>query len=84
MYLDEGTESVSHYAVSSYTPTISALLQNILPSTDSFKIMVVIQPNAPGQKPLPQTIDELRKIEAHVPDSSLIKLVLVMFRPGLA
>jgi CHAT domain-containing protein len=75
MYLDEGTESVSHYAVSLYTPTISALLQNILPSTDSFKMMVVIQPNTPGQKPLPQTINELQKIEAHVPDSSLIKLV---------
>jgi CHAT domain-containing protein len=38
-------------------------------------MMVVIQPDTPGQKHLPCTLDELRKIEAHVPDNHLIKLI---------
>lgn len=37
--------------------------------------MVVIQTETFGQKPLPCTLDELRKIEAHAPDTSLVKLV---------
>ena len=37
--------------------------------------MVVIQSQTPGQKPLPCTLDELRQIEAHIPDNELIKLV---------
>lgn len=75
MYRAELTESVFDYVVSSYTPTISALLGDIPLPTDSFKMVVVIQPETPGQKPLPSTADELRKIEAHVPAKDLVKLV---------
>jgi CHAT domain-containing protein len=38
-------------------------------------MLAVIQPDTPGQSPLPYTLDELRKIEAHVPNKDLIKLV---------
>jgi CHAT domain-containing protein len=40
-------------------------------------MMAVIQPDAPesGIKPLPSTLEELRKIEAHVPDENLVRLV---------
>jgi CHAT domain-containing protein len=59
MYLPQKTESVSDYVVSSYTPTISA------PSNISFKMMVVTQP---GQT------EEIRRIQAHVPDKILVRL----------
>lgn len=75
MYLTNRTESASDYVVSSYTPTISALLNDIPLPSSSFKMMVVIQSETPGQKSLPCTLDELQKIEVHVPDEGLIKLV---------
>jgi CHAT domain-containing protein len=37
--------------------------------------MVVIQQETPGQNSLPCTVDELRKIEAHVPNQALVRLV---------
>jgi CHAT domain-containing protein len=75
IYLNERTECASDYVVSSYTPTISSLLSDLPPSTNSFKMMVVVQTQTPGQKPLPYTHDELHKIEGHVPCKSLVKLV---------
>ena len=38
-------------------------------------MMVVIQPETPGQKPLPCTLHELRKIEAHVLKGEMIRLL---------
>ncbi|KIM81373.1 hypothetical protein PILCRDRAFT_821454 [Piloderma croceum F 1598] len=76
LYHLEKTESLSDYVVSSYTPTIGALLDDMRPPTNSFKMMIVIQPEAPDQQPLPWTHNELRQIEAHVPDKeSLVKLL---------
>lgn len=75
IYLDNMTESISDYVISSYTPTISSLLRDIPPSTNSFKIIAVIQPNTPGQKSLPCTLDELQKVEDHASNMDLIKLV---------
>jgi len=63
-------ECVSDYIISSYTPTISALLSpDPTPSTKLFKMMVVIQ-----SKGLPSTQKELKKIEQYVPAHSLVKL----------
>jgi CHAT domain-containing protein len=75
MYLIEGMDSVSNYVVSSYTPTISSLLRDVPLPTNAFKMMVIIQPQTPGQKSLPCTVDELRKIETHVPNKRLVRLV---------
>jgi CHAT domain-containing protein len=75
MYVAEKTECVSDYIVSSYTPTISSLLRDIPASTSPFKMMAVIQPDAPGQKQLPCTLDELQEIETHVPDKYLVRLL---------
>jgi CHAT domain-containing protein len=75
IYLTGRTESISDYVVSSYTPTIGFLLNDIPPYNDSFKMMVVIQSLTPDQDSLPCTLDELRKIEGHVPAESLVKLV---------
>ena len=38
-------------------------------------MIAVIQSETPGQKSLPYTLDELRKIEAYVPHKKLVKLV---------
>ncbi|KAF8501977.1 CHAT domain-containing protein [Gautieria morchelliformis] len=63
----EEPECISDFAISSYTPTISALLTDTSLPHSSFKMMVVIEPRTPGQKPLPCTVDEMRRIGARVP-----------------
>ena len=72
----EGAECVSDYVISSYTPTLKALLTLPPPPPlkNCFKMMVVIQPERTDYSPLPGTIDELRKIEAQVPSEYLLKL----------
>ncbi|KAF8512788.1 CHAT domain-containing protein [Gautieria morchelliformis] len=67
-------ECISDYVVSSYTPTISALLSDISLPHSSFKITVVVEPITPGQVALPCTVDELSRIEARVPAGKLVKL----------
>ncbi|KAH8793130.1 CHAT domain-containing protein [Flagelloscypha sp. PMI_526] len=54
---------ISDYAVSSYTPSLMALLTN--PTTVQLgrpSILMVTQPNTPGQKALPGTTVEAKKI----------------------
>jgi CHAT domain-containing protein len=74
MYTVEEPESIFDYVVSSYTPTITALLGHMPPHSRPFKMMAVIEPETPGQNPLPYTIDELRRIEGHVPVKGLVRL----------
>ncbi|KDR66899.1 hypothetical protein GALMADRAFT_1135831 [Galerina marginata CBS 339.88] len=62
-------ECASDYFISSYTPTIGALLtQDHTRLTESFKMMAVIH------RELPSTRMELEKIERHVPADFLVKL----------
>ncbi|TDL18822.1 TPR-like protein [Rickenella mellea] len=75
LYNADGTSSISllDVAISSYTPTLSALLQNserTTPDSSVFKFLAVIQPNTPGVAPLPGTLEELEIIRKHVSDSS--------------
>jgi CHAT domain-containing protein len=74
MYNVKDGERVYNYVVSSYTPTLNALLTSLPPVTDSFKMMAVIQPHTPGFAPLSYTLDELAKIKEHVPQRSLVQL----------
>jgi CHAT domain-containing protein len=70
-YNDElSDECASNYFVSSYTPTIGALLlHNSPPSAEPFKMMVVIESSE-----LPSTKTELKVIEQHVSSDMLIKV----------
>ena len=72
-YYDETTKHVSDYVVSSYVPTIGALLRVLnpdpLPATNLFQMMAVIQPRT-----LPYAKEELGKIAARVPNDCLVKL----------
>lgn len=68
--------SISDYAVSSYAPTISALLQAqrrtpLIKRTEA-KILVVAQPDVPGYATLPKTIEESLTISRTVPPSALL------------
>jgi CHAT domain-containing protein len=55
---------VFNYAVSSYTPTLSALLSTPSASTHS-TILAIGQEATPGQNPLPETKVELACIQQH-------------------
>ncbi|TDL20387.1 TPR-like protein [Rickenella mellea] len=71
IYNEDGTISISlmDIAISSYTPTLSTLLDSPRQTTDSstkqnFKLLAVIQANTPGA-PLPGTKVELKHIQDH-------------------
>ncbi|KAB5590920.1 hypothetical protein CTheo_5646 [Ceratobasidium theobromae] len=58
---------LSDYAVSSYTPTISALLSaSSASSTGHSSVLSVGQENTPGHNPLPMTREELANIQNRV------------------
>lgn len=72
----DGTSSISlaDIAVSSYTPTLNALLSGTRRKMDErsfFKLLAVIQPNTPGATPLPGTREELNRIQKYVPTSAI-------------
>ncbi|KAJ7629115.1 CHAT domain-containing protein [Roridomyces roridus] len=69
------TDCVSQYLVSSYVPTVSALLDRPVATTRDFKVTAIIEPHAPGCLPLPGARDELRKLTARVPQGLLTALV---------
>ncbi|TDL25213.1 hypothetical protein BD410DRAFT_718209 [Rickenella mellea] len=75
IYNADGSASVSlaDIAISSYTPSLSALLNRHKweDQTSTFKFLAVIQPNTPGATPLRGTIAELTYLQKHVPVSSL-------------
>ncbi|KAF9007416.1 CHAT domain-containing protein [Cyathus striatus] len=60
-------EKIFVYVVSSYTPTLTALINSekgsILGKTPS--ILAISQPATPGQKPLPSTTKEVESIKQH-------------------
>lgn len=72
-YSADFSESIFDYVVSSYTPTLKALLAPLPPAINNFDVMVVIGPNIPGHSDLPGTVEELRRIEEHVPSEHLHK-----------
>jgi CHAT domain-containing protein len=58
---------MSDYAISSYTPTLSTLLESSNTSTtSSFRLLSVIQPSAPGVPSISYTKEELECIRRHI------------------
>ncbi|KAJ7503576.1 CHAT domain-containing protein [Mycena galericulata] len=74
IYTEGGTHCVSDYVISSYTPTLTALLDRPAHVTSPFKMTVVIEPHAPGSPALPGTEMELEKIKSRVPSQWLTSL----------
>ncbi|KAF8207927.1 CHAT domain-containing protein [Mycena galopus ATCC 62051] len=75
IYGEDITECVSDYVVSSYTPTLTTLLDPPVCAPASFKMTTVIEPKAPNFLPLPGARAELNKIMTRVPDQWLTGLV---------
>ncbi|KAJ6551243.1 CHAT domain-containing protein [Mycena capillaripes] len=75
IYGNNITDCASDYVVSSYTPTITALLNPPVPATAPFKITAIIEPNAPGSSTLPGARAELNIIATKVPNGWLTTLV---------
>ncbi|KAJ6522364.1 tetratricopeptide repeat-containing protein [Mycena vulgaris] len=67
IYDANGTDCVSDYVVSSYTPTLAALLNRPAVAKTAFKMTAIIEPNAPDCSPLPGTARELANIAKRVP-----------------
>ncbi|KAJ7090454.1 CHAT domain-containing protein [Mycena epipterygia] len=69
IYGPDSTDCVSDYVISSYTPTLTALLDPPLSSGTPFKMTTLVQPESNGMNDLPGTRDELDAINKHVPDA---------------
>jgi CHAT domain-containing protein len=70
---------VADFVVSSYTPTLSALLQPPLVNppdllSPSMKILVVSQPETPGSDPLPGVLKEVANLNRHFAGDAVIHL----------
>ncbi|KAF8162174.1 CHAT domain-containing protein [Mycena galopus ATCC 62051] len=74
IYDPESIDFASQYVISSYTPTLAALLNIPTRTTASFQMSAVIQPDAPGCSTLPGTTEELEKITRHVSSTWLTVL----------
>lgn len=74
IYTEGSIDCVADYVVSSYTPTITALLDPPTETAASFKVTAVIEPNAPRCNHLPYTLSELEKIKHRVPANCLTPL----------
>ncbi|KAJ6601817.1 CHAT domain-containing protein [Mycena vulgaris] len=83
IYGPNGTDCVSDYVISSYTPTLTALLDPPTDTAPSFKMTAVIQPDAPNCSPLPGTKQELKKIVKRVPNEWLTVLQSTMVETAL-
>ncbi|KAJ6534828.1 CHAT domain-containing protein, partial [Mycena capillaripes] len=73
-YTENITDCTSDYVVSSYTPTLTALLDPPVDKATLFKMAVVIQPYTPDFNPLPGARQELIKIRERVPNQWLTSL----------
>ncbi|CAE6367737.1 unnamed protein product [Rhizoctonia solani] len=66
----QGGSRVFDHVISSYTPTLTALLasgSNTIKSTSSCQMLAIGQANTPKHSPLPGTTRELACIQAHTP-----------------
>ncbi|KAJ6571258.1 CHAT domain-containing protein [Mycena capillaripes] len=75
IYDKDMTDCVSDYVISSYTPTLTALLDPPPVTATLLKMTAVIEPKAPDCSPLPGARAELQKIMARVPSECLTGLV---------
>jgi CHAT domain-containing protein len=76
VYEGDNPESLSDYAISSYTPTLDPLLASPPTKVHEPKMLAVTQPEMPGDRRLDLsfTLKELDMIEQHVPTTWLTKL----------
>jgi len=67
LYATKDRPKISDYVVSSYIPTLGALLtakRRIPKRSNTARLLIVSQPATPGQNPLPGTQNEVRTVQA--------------------
>lgn len=70
-YEGKSHQRVFDHVISSYTPTLTALLEASKRKTQPFRgLLVVSQPATPGQSRLPGTVQEVQAIKEHFDDLS--------------
>ncbi|KAF7339064.1 CHAT domain-containing protein [Mycena venus] len=77
IYRPDNIHSIADYVISSYTPTLTALItarENQNTSANMPKVTAVIQPTTPGYGSLPHTKTELQKIAEKIPNEWLTSL----------
>ncbi|KIM22123.1 hypothetical protein M408DRAFT_36739, partial [Serendipita vermifera MAFF 305830] len=76
MYGMEGLEScVSDYVVSSYAPTLTAILDQTQCGTSTdFQILTISQPATPYARPIPMTETEVKLIKQYTKDLNVVNL----------
>lgn len=68
--------TLSEFVISSYTPTLSALINTIeRQKPQNFQLLAVAQPNAIGQFPLPQTREEVNRIRERAGKHTVLPLI---------
>ena len=64
IYEAEIGDKLSDYVISSYTPTLAAILDQSAPKMgDNFKILTIAQPSTPNATPIPKTEDEVNLVQ---------------------
>ncbi|KAJ7058733.1 CHAT domain-containing protein, partial [Mycena amicta] len=71
IYEGNDQDCVSNYVISSYTPTLSALLDKPKYPVKALKMTAVIEPRAKNMRNLPGTTQERKEIASYVPSGSL-------------
>ncbi|KAJ6609136.1 hypothetical protein B0H10DRAFT_2300698, partial [Mycena sp. CBHHK59/15] len=74
LYRKHGSDRASDYIISSYSPTLSALLDPLSNPVDRFQMTVLIQPHTPLLSVFPGTETELTQIQKRVPEQWLTSL----------
>jgi CHAT domain-containing protein len=74
-----GGLNCSDFVVSSYTPSLTALLKAQQDSTAiikraELKTLLIAEPHAPGFKPLPFAVEELRALSRLIPAESILQV----------
>ena len=76
IYGAEIEDKVSDYVVSSYTPTLTAILDPSTPKVgDNFTILTVAQPSTPYAAPAPRTEDEVKLVQAIAGSINVVSLI---------
>ncbi|KAF8179274.1 CHAT domain-containing protein [Mycena galopus ATCC 62051] len=75
IYTEDAADCTADYVVSSYTPTLAALLDPPTQTAEAFKITAVVEPSAPNCTPLPGTEEEISTVMDRVPTEWLKALL---------
>ncbi|KIJ35404.1 hypothetical protein M422DRAFT_180808 [Sphaerobolus stellatus SS14] len=71
---------LSDFAISSYIPTLSALIDRVSPLSQPGppKLLAIAQPSSIGQQKIPGTVDEIRYIKTAVEESRALTLMTLI------